>query len=453
MKKTTLQPFKNIFSWLYSIINKFFIVPLSKLVVWIFEKFNKPGKKFENWISKSRTLLFISLIIAILTFIVIDQRIISFAGTSAEVLEGRPVTVLFDEDNYVVEGVPETVDITLIGSRADLYVAKQSPVQSVTVNLWGLSPGTHRVGITYDQFSGSIRHSINPSVATVVIHEKVSDTRTLTVDVLNQDALDPRYIISDIEASVDTVVIKGSQYQVDQVAIVKALVDINSIPRIELDKDITASAVLIAYDDRGNVVDLEISPEKIDVNLRITSPSKNVPIQVVPRGSVIYNMGISSMNIRDAQNTVTIYGPEDVLAGISFIPVEIDVEGLTESSQFRAELERPSGIRYMSVNIVTVDVRLSSDIANEEVHNVTISANNLGSEYSVQAIDIDFISVKLRGVRSVVENITNDDITAFVDLRGLGEGIHEVIISVEGTDLRVEYLPSVLRMRVRITRR
>ena len=448
-----LQTFKKLFSWLYEIINKFFIVPLSKLVVWIFEKFNKPGKRFENWISKSRTLLFISLIIAVLTFIVIDQRIISFAGTSAEVLEGRPVTVLFDEDNYVVEGIPETVNITLIGSRADLYVAKQSPVQNVTINLWGLSPGTHRVGITYDQFSSSIRYSINPSMATVVIHEKVSDTRTLTVDILNQDALDPRYIISDIEASADTVVVKGSQYQVDKVAIVKALVDINSIPRIELNKEITVSAVLIAYDDRGNVVDLEISPTRIDVSLRITSPSKDVPIQVVPEGSVIYNMGISSMNIRDGQNTVTIYGPEDVLAGISFIPVPIDVEGLTESSQFRVELARPTGIRYMSISSVTVDVRLSSDISNIEVHDVSISANNLGSEYSVQAIDIDSISVKLRGVSSVVENITSDAINAFVDLRGLGEGIHEVVIHVEGTDLRVEYLPSILRMRVRITRR
>ena len=132
--KKMLQFFKNVFNSFYNLLSKLVIQPLSKLLVWLYEKFSKPGKRFESWISKTNTLIFISLVIAIITFIVIDQRIISFAGTSAEVLEGRQVSVLYDEDNYVVEGVPDKVDITLIGSRADLYIAKQSPVQSVNLN-------------------------------------------------------------------------------------------------------------------------------------------------------------------------------------------------------------------------------------------------------------------------------------------------------------------------------
>lgn len=452
--KKILQPFKRFFSFLYKIINKFFVIPISKLVLWVVEKFNKPGRKFENWISRSNTLLFVSLVMAILIFVVIDQKIINFADTSAEVLKNQSVTVLYDEDNYVVEGVPESVDITLIGSKADLYIAKQSPVQEVTIDLWGLKPGTHRVAISYDQFSGSINYSVNPSIATVIIYEKVSDTKTLTIDLLNQDSLDPRYIIDDVETSIDTVVIKGAQYKIDQVATVKALVDINSLPKIELDQRITISSILKAYDESGNVVDVEISPAKVDVSLTISSPSKEVPIQVIPRGSVVYNMGISSMTINNNQNTtVTIYGSEDVLAGINYIPVEIDVEGLTESSQFKVELVKPNGVKHMNVNSVTVDVELSNDISNTEISDVSISANNLGSGYSVQSIDIDSISVKIKGVTSVIEGITNDTISAYVDLKGLGEGIHEVTIYVEGTDLRVEYLPSVLKMKVRISKK
>ena len=36
------------------------------------------------------------------------------------------VNVEYNEERFVLEGVPEKVDITLIGSKADLYIAKQS---------------------------------------------------------------------------------------------------------------------------------------------------------------------------------------------------------------------------------------------------------------------------------------------------------------------------------------
>ena len=273
---------KSIYSFFSKLIDKIIVVPISKLILIINKKFDTPSRKFENWLSKSNTLLFISLAMAILTFIVIDQRILIYSESSAEVLTDQKVTVLYDEDNYVVEGVPENVDITLIGNKADLYIAKQSPTNEVVVDLWGLKPGTHKVDIKYNQISGGIKYSVNPSVATVIIYEKVAASKTLSVDLLNQDALDERYIIDEITAKEDSVTIKGASYKVDSVATVKALVDIKSLPKIVLGEKITVSAPLVAYDELGNVVDVEISPAKVDVELLIQSPSKEVPIQVIP---------------------------------------------------------------------------------------------------------------------------------------------------------------------------
>ena len=442
---------KSIYSFFFKIIDKLIVVPISKLILFINKKYDKPSKRFENWLSKSNTLLFISLIIAIFTFVVIDQKILTYAESSAEVLNVHQVKVLYDEDNYVVEGIPEDVDITLIGNKADLYIAKQSPTNEVVIDLWGLKPGTHKVDIKYDQLSNGIKYSVNPSVATVIIYEKVSATKTLSVDLLNQDSLDQRYIIDEMKASTDSVVIKGASYKVDKVATVKALVDVKSLPKFELGEKITVSSVLKAYDEAGNVVDVEISPAKTDVELTISSPSKEVPIQVIPTGNVIYNMGISNLIVNNNENTtVTIYGPSEILATIEYIPVYVNVEGLSEDTQFKVDLEKPAGVKYLSIDTVTVDVKLSNDISNVEIPDVSITVLNKGSNYGVTPIGMDTVVVKLKGVSDIVNNITASDITASVDLKGLGVGTHEVDIIVTGNDPRVEYLSSVLKIKVKI---
>lgn len=441
----------NIFKSISEFFNKIIVIPISKLIYKISNKFDKNGKIFENFLSKNNTLLFISLAMAILIFVVIDQKIVTYSESSAEVLTAKTINVLYDEDNYVVEGVPETVDITLIGSKADLYIAKQSPTSAVTIDLWGLKPGTHKVDIKSEQANSSIKYSVNPSVATVIIYEKVTDTKTLSVDILNQDSLDQKYIIDSVNTDTSQAVIKGASYKVEKVATVKALVDVKSLPKFELGKKITVSSTLRAYDEEGNVVDVEISPSKVNVDMLISSPSKEVPIKIQTTGKVIYNMGISNFLINNASNSnITIYGPSDVLSTIEYIPVNIDVEGLTESTQFKVELEKPTGVKYMSMNSVTVDVNLSNDISNVNIENVGISHINLGSGYGVTPVDIDTITVKLKGVTDVVKEITSSDINAYVDLSGLGVGTHEVDIIITGDDPKVEYMSSVLKMKVKI---
>ncbi|HIS91152.1 MAG TPA: hypothetical protein IAC20_05805 [Candidatus Faecisoma merdavium] len=443
--------FKKIGLFFSKLIDKIFVVPISKLILKINEKFDKPSKKFENWLSRSNTLLFISLLIAIFTFIIIDQKILTFSESSAEVLNIQNINVLYDEDNYVVEGIPDNVDITLIGSKADLYVAKQSPTNEVVIDLWGLKPGTHKVDIQYNQLSNGIKYNINPSVATVVIYEKVLATKPLSVDLLNQDALDQRYFVEEMKSTTDTVVIKGASYKVEQVATVKALVDVKNLPNFELGEKITVSSTLRAYDKYGNVVDVEISPANTDVELKISSSSKVVPIQVVPSGKVIYNKGISNFIINNNEKTtVTIYGESNSLSNIEYIPVYIDVEGLSEDTQFKVDLEKPNGVKYMDTNSAIIDVKLSNDISNVELQDIAISQINLGSNYGVTPVDQDSVSVKLKGVSDIVKNITASDIKVYVDLKGLGVGIHDVDIIVTGNDPRVEYLSSTLKIKVQI---
>lgn len=450
--KKMFKGISNFFKRIWKFIDKKIILPFTKLITFITDKFNKPGKTFETWLSKTNTLLFISLIFAIAMFIIVDQKILFYSESSAEVLKSQTVTALYNEEAYVVEGLPETVDITLIGSKADLYIAKQSTSHEVVVDLTGLKPGQHKVNIKYNQANSSIDYNVNPAVATVMIYQKISKAKTLTVDVLNQDALDSKLSILGVDVSTDNVVVKGAEQQLAKVATVKALVDVKNLVTQEVGTADMKDVPLKAYDESGNVVDVEIVPATIDAKINIASPSKEVPIKVIPKGNVAFGKAISL--IETSETKVTVYGNADALNGLNYIPVEIDVNELKENHQYKIQLENPVGVKSMSVSNVTVDVKLDT-VADKNIENVSIEYRNLGSGYTVQGLSAEdvTVTVNIKGVTSVIDAISATDVVAYLDLSGYGEGEHEVDVKVEGSDVKVQYQSKTKKVKIRIVKK
>jgi len=448
MFKAIINFFKNI----AKIIDKKIVMPITKVVVAVSSKFDNSGKKLENWLTKTNTLLFISLFLAVTIFIMIDQKILVFTNNSAEVLKNQAVNVTYNEEKYVVEGLPETVDITLIGSKTDLYIAKQSSSHNVAIDLSGLKPGTHKVNIEYTQNTGSIEYMVNPSVATVIIYEKVSETRTMTVDILNQDHLDPKLVISKVNYDTDKVVIKGAEHQLKEVVEVRALVDVDNMPTQEVGKIVVKDVPLKAYNALGEVVDVEIVPDKIDVELEVTSPNKELPIKIVPVGEVSTDYAISTMSSNETK--VIVYGDEETLNDLKYIPIEVDVSDLKTNKTYKKELEKPVGVKSLSVNNVTVTVSLGK-VDNRKLEDVGIEPLNLSDSYKVQGLDekATTVTVNLKGVSSVINNISTDDVKAYIDLEGLGEGEYEVDVKVEGNDNRVQYVSMTKKAKIKIIKK
>ena len=435
-------------------IDKKIVVPITKAIMKIGKRFNSSNISLENFLSKSNTLLFVSLFLALVVFILFDQKKISFNDTSAEVLKDQTVEAVYNEEAYVVEGLPEKVDITLMGSRSDLFIAKQSTASKVTVDLTGLKPGTHKVDIEYMRPNDAVDYSVNPSVATVNIYPKVSESKTLTTDLLNQDDLDPKLIIDNVTPEVDNVVIKGAEDEnainsLTKVATVKALVDVSSLNDQDVGTVTLKDVPLKAYDSDGNSLDVEIVPSKIEVEVDLSSPSKTVPIRAIPKGDVTFGQAISSINL--SQNNVTVYGKQSVLDDLEYVPLEVDVDGLKENREYKLDLKKPKGVRSMSVNNVTVEVSLGTS-ADKDIPNVNIDVRNLDDRYSVQGLsqnDIQ-VTVSLKGVESVLNNLEEDDVTAYIDLKGYEPGEYEVDVHVSGTDSRVQYLSKTKKVKIRV---
>lgn len=449
MKKNQI---KKIFNPIIKFFDKIIIVPITKIILIISKKFGDSGKNLEKFLSKSNNLLFISLALAIIIFVVIDQKIIYYSESSAEVLSKQPVKAIYNEEAYVIEGLPESVDITLIGNKANLYIAKQSGTNEVTLDLTDLKAGTHKVEFKYNQGISSVAYKVNPSYATVIIHNKVSQEATMTIDLLNKDKLDKKLIINNINVENDSVVIKGAEKQIKKVASVKALLDVNNVSTQEIGKKIIKDVPLKAYDEDGNVIDVEIVPAKMDVNLEISSPSKELPIKVIPKGNVAFGKAIST--IKTNESKITIYGDANSLESLNYIPVEIDVNELAKNTEFKLEIPKPVGVKSMSINNLTVNVMLD-DVSDKDIDNIAIETKNLGAEYKVSAVSSEdsFVQVNVKGVSNVIDQITSDNITAYIDLEGYTEGEYEVDVKVEGTDVRVEYLSKTKKVKVKITKK
>ena len=150
------------FKKLYKPIDKIFVTPITKFILLIGDKTGKKTGKFEKWLVRRNTLIFISLILALGLFFIVDSKAIVLVDSSAEVLYDQKVEAIYNSEDYVIEGLPKTVDVTLIGRKTDMYLAKQLSNGSVTVDVSKLGVGTHKVSLNYDSVINSIDYKLDP---------------------------------------------------------------------------------------------------------------------------------------------------------------------------------------------------------------------------------------------------------------------------------------------------
>ena len=439
---------KKIINSILNFFDKIFVVPMTKLVYKLRNSFSSSNWRFEAWLSKSNTLLYISLVVAIILSVAVNQKLLVYSENNAIVLHDQPVEVKYNGEAYVVEGLPSTVEVTLIGNSSNLYWAKQSNTHKITINLNDLKPGQHKVDVIYENVLKNIDYSVNPSTVTVWIYPKVSATKSLTYDLLHIDELDKRLNVDSVTLDADQVVIKGSEEQISKVANVKALIDVNNFDTQNVGEMVIKNVPIKAYDANGNVVNVEIVPEKVNANIEISSPSKEVPIKIIPVGTVTFGKAISAIDTSVVR--VTAYGGAEALADLEYIPIEVDVSNLSSSVDKKIEIPKPSGVNSLSSNNLTVKISIASSTS-RDVDKVPVDARNVGEGLAVNITSNAFISVSVSGVESVIENLQPSDITAYVDCSGLKEGEYDLDIKVEGSDLKATYTPKTLKVKVTIT--
>ena len=430
--------------------DRIIITPIMKIAIKITDVFKSNSKGFEKILVTKQALLIISLIISCVAFYIVDKNTNFIIDNQAEILNSQPVTAIYNEEAYVVEGLPETVDVVLVGKKSHIYLAKQQPNQKITVDLRELSTGTHKVSLKYSQVVGSVEYKIDPSKVTVVIYDKVSSTRELTYDILNRDKLDSKLDIASVTLSKTEVTVKGSQKQVDAVAYVKALIDVENVVDPVVGTTNVNGIKLVAYDINGGIVDVEILPETVDATLKLVSSSKEVPIKIIPNGNLAVGYAIESLTA--STKTVTVYGGEESLANISYVPVYIDINDINADKDFTVNITKPVGVREVSLKTLTVKLTVGNEVQ-KEIEITDIQIINLDSKLKAQAgSESDSkITAIVKGTENNLNELDETTIKAVVDLAEYNKtGKYDVEVKVIGEDLRINYSSKTKKIGIRI---
>ncbi len=442
--------FKNI----YKIMDKLIIVPITKFIVMITDKLGNRTDRIEKWMTKKNTLIFISLILAIGLFVYVDSESTTIITDSAEVLYGQKVKATYNNNSYVIEGLPKSVDVTLIGRKVDLYLAKQLATGVVTADLSGLGEGMHTIKLEYDCSIRSVEYKLAPSSVNVTVYPKVSQTRTAGIEVINKNKLDKKLSVGEVTLDNSEIVIKGAEHTLNKVSTVKALVDVSKLINPKIGTLTLDEIKLVAYDANGEVVKgLEMEPSKLSAKVTINSPSKEVPLKVIPTGELEFGKAIDSITTDVAK--VTVYGDQDVLDNLEYIPVEVDITKLNENKSYDVIISKPSRIKEISKTNVKVNITLGTEIS-KEVQNVSIETANLDTaKYKAVAVgeNSSKTTVIIKGTKNVIDTIDASTIKAQVDLDGYGEGEYEVAVKVTGEDNKATYTPKTTKIKVKISKK
>lgn len=432
-----------IFESFYGFIDKIIIMPISRLVYNLTKAISN-NNNFNKILNRPQFLIVVSLIFAVICFLLIDNRVINLVENEAEIIKNVPVNVIYNEEAYVVENVPDTVDITITGRKSDIYLAKQLGEFAVELDLSKYTEeGTYKVYFTYSKSIDTVNYILDPSYLSVTIKDRVSEVRSVTYDLVGMDELNEKLSVGSVSLDSSEVVVKGSQDAINQISSIKALISVSEDNYTTADTYELTNIPLVAYNKKGEIIkNIEIVPGYLTGTLVLKSYKATVPISVTTTGELISGKAIAAISINNsAAYSLDVYGEENDIKDISNVPVTINIDGLGSENvkNYKVNLVKPTGVRYMSAKNVTI----TATFGDEEQKTVEISEfmqKNLGNGYIANTVTPRSVSVQVKGVKSNIDKIEPSNIKAYVDLSGLTEGTHQVEVKIDNNNPLIKYV-------------
>lgn len=358
------------------------------------------------------------------------------ANREVKTLNDIKVSTIVSEQAYEITGVPEKVSVEVIGESSDLQMLNLQDNYQIVADLSGLTEGTQEVTLEAKNFSPRLEVIIKPSTAVVTIKKKESRRYSLGYDFVNTSAMDNIYALGEPSFEQGEVVVRASSETLNKIAFVKALIDVSGVT-----ETFTKDAEIAAYDQKGNRIEVDIRPSTVKATVDVTTPSKSIPIILIPAaGTIPDGKAIASYKM-DSQ-AVTIYAPESVLESITELPIYIPVNNLTSDRNVTMPINLPSKVTKASLKNVSIDIKIE-DAKTREITEVPILFKNAPDvNYDVKASDGEQISmtVKLTGAQSQIDAVEKGDIQVYADFGAVKEpGVYDIPLSVVGTNKLVQY--------------
>lgn len=390
-------------------------------------------------------LRFTALFLAILLFynVQVEQGKSSIGSANEDVakIENVPVEVYYDNENLIVTGVPETVNVTIEGPANIVQTTRLLKDFTLFVDLRSLLMGEHEVRIQDENLSEKLRVRIDPSTINVNIEEKITETFRVEPE-FNDRLLAEGYYVADMDVKPSTVEVTGAKSVIESISYVKATVSAESGVKASFEQD----AKVRVLDRDLNKLDVEMASENVKVKVVIEENKKEIPIVLSQKGAPPTGVKINS--ITPETDKITLSGPRRILNEIESFPVEIDVSKINKSGTIDVKLQKPNDVFKLSAATlkVKVDVDVEDGAEDEaeveeavpeittiQIEGIPITVTGLDAKFKSAIISPESGSIDLtvKANSDIIGSLKTSDFTASIDASAIeeeGEGTYPLLV-------------------------
>ena len=341
------------------------------------------------------------------------------------------------ERGYVVVNDDEIsstrITVRLRGQRLALDTLSQSStkVQAIVdldnvIYSYNGEPVSVPVNIVIPSIVNNSFEILSKSVQNVMVDIQPYINEDFTVKpVVNYSDASVRELINAV-ASPSTITAYGAKSIINSIAEVRV-----EVTPEKLENDTVITAVPVAYDAEGNVVNkVTFSSKELSVKISMDNlKSVRVAADITGRAAAGYEV----TDVSISPDYIDVAGSSDELAGIGVIRLpDVDVNGAQENitQEYNIQDYLPEGVRTVggdrAVKTVTVTVNVEQEEEKElTIPSESITDNSTTPEGLFAEINSGDINITVRGASSAVETISADDIKASVDLTDYEAGTYE----------------------------
>ncbi len=399
----------------------------------------------KNKLTSNLVLKIVSLIVAFLVWLTIMNVI---DPTTSKKFVNIPVKVLNENvitsANQVYEIVDgETVSVTARGKRSMIEKLNSSDFEA-TADMSDLSK-VNAVSIHVQMKSGvddndDIELDWGNAVMKVKLEERV--TQKFQVKVEHQGELKNNYVLGDIVATPNIVEVSCGQSKFKKIDHVGVLVTLDGEK-----SNFTKEYSPVLYDADGEILDnsnVTFSNDTISVVTQVLA-TKEVNVIVKTKGDPASGYRLTQTDFQP--ESIRVSGSDDALKKISEIDIPINITGVKKDVEQEIQISDylPSDLSVVG-DTTTISVRCEIEQTGHRSFVLTstdIAVKNLPSNYTMEFQDESTkYSVALTGKDSVLENLTINDLGAYVDLAGYSVGENTVEVKFN--------LPSSVKLKKKI---
>jgi YbbR domain-containing protein len=340
------------------------------------------------------------------------------------------VSALERQDLVIMSPQDVTVNIKVTGKKSELdkFSKVSSSKLTAQVDLRGYGEGQVKIPVSasiIDQSGGITISGIEPKEILFTFDKVVTEKMPVTVRTTGK--LPENYVLGDTIRKTESVLISGPRTWINEVKEVVAEVGLAN--RTSTTTETLAISIL---DDEGNVVrGITKEPNVVDIIIPIYR-TNSLPIELQTVGELPDNYSIRDIQI--TPSNIAIRGNDNV-ANLKKIDTKpIDINTLLDKSAMEVELNLPAGVELLNPDErVTIIYNIEETITKEFTFLLgDLNILNLDRKLEIPEDDLNqLVKVTLKGYKSVLEPIKNEDLEASIDLLDLTTGSHQVDVVIK----------------------